>query len=144
MTKQINVTDALYSRLAKHAKGFDTPEQVIERMIDFYEEHEGVTTRSEVKTPVILQPKIQPKSFHIDIKYYPDDENEFKKQFLVQKHAWIIIHKVDGSVTEHVWNLNGFTENSSVKGNLLSGRLRGWKEKGICKAEIAINKDDIK
>lgn len=40
MPKQIPISDALFQRLQKHAVPFeDTPATVIERMVDFYEEH---------------------------------------------------------------------------------------------------------
>lgn len=37
MTQTIKISDDLYSRLAKHAQGFDTPAQVIERIMNQFE-----------------------------------------------------------------------------------------------------------
>lgn len=139
MSRQIDITEDIYLRLAKHAKGFDTPEQVVERMIDFYEEKVSLPTKMHVGAP-----DLQPQDFQLVIKFFPGDEEDFKRRFLAQGFAWIVIHKTDGTVMEKRWNIKGFTSNSSLKGNLLSGRLRGWREKGIHKAEIAISKDDIK
>jgi len=43
MSKTIRIPSELFIRLEKHAKGFDTPASVIERILDSYE---GVVTRS--------------------------------------------------------------------------------------------------
>jgi hypothetical protein len=139
MSQQIDITEEIYLRLAKHARGFDTPVQVIERMIDFYEEKAGLPTKMNTEPP-----DFRPHNFQLEIKFFPDNEEDFKRRFLAQGFAWIVIHKTDGSVVEKRWDIQGFTSNSSLKGNLRSGRLRGWREKGIHKAEIAINRDDIK
>ncbi len=37
MSQNIKISDELYSRLAKHAEGFDTPVNVIERLLNHYE-----------------------------------------------------------------------------------------------------------
>ena len=37
MSIQIRINDELYTRLEKHAEGFDTPEHVIERLLNHYE-----------------------------------------------------------------------------------------------------------
>jgi hypothetical protein len=44
MPPVIRIPDALYTRLEKHAKGFDTPANVIERLLN---QIEGVTTSSD-------------------------------------------------------------------------------------------------
>lgn len=51
MNKSIKVSKATYSRLEEHAIGFDTPENVIERLIDFYEEKSGLPTTNKYLVP---------------------------------------------------------------------------------------------
>ena len=39
MSQVIRISESLYKRLETHVRGFDTPSGVIERVLDFYEEH---------------------------------------------------------------------------------------------------------
>ncbi|BBO78610.1 hypothetical protein DSCW_60270 [Desulfosarcina widdelii] len=41
MSQVIRIPEHLYKRLETHAKGFDTPAGVIERVLSFYEKHRG-------------------------------------------------------------------------------------------------------
>jgi hypothetical protein len=59
MSPVIRVTEKTYKRLESHATGFDTPSNVVNRLLDFYE------TNSRGKTAVKLEPiakgnKIEP------------------------------------------------------------------------------------
>lgn len=138
MLQEISIPLALYKKLEKLAKGFDTPARVIERLLAFYEENANSSSPE-------IQPiqKNQQLNLQVEIKFFPPDEEDFKQRFLTQKFAWVLIHKTDGSVIEKMWRIHGFSSGSSLRGNLLSGYLRGWKEKGIFKAEIAIDKNEI-
>jgi len=54
MTREIRIPSSIYSRLEKHACGFDTPINVIERLLDYYEnsnpaDSELVTNQPSVK-----------------------------------------------------------------------------------------------
>lgn len=77
-------------------------------------------------------------SSSLEIILSPVNENDFKRAFLRKKLATVKIYKIDGSCTVSEWKLNKFSESSSVKRNLLSGRLRGWRDKGICRAEVTV------
>jgi hypothetical protein len=57
----------------------------------------------------------------------------------------VALYKTGGRAAEPVirWNAERFTEKSSLRGNLFSGYLRNWREKGIVKAECAINRSDL-
>ena len=142
MTQQITTPLSLYKRLESHAQGFDTPAQVIERILDFYEAHVEKTSTIQNIAPS-LPPQLPKQNIHLEIQFIPGDEVEFKRLLLAQKQAWIMLYKIDGSREQKMWKALSFKENSSLKGNLLSGYLRGWREKGIYKAEISIKKDDI-
>lgn len=136
MSQVIRISSNLYQRLAMHAKGFETPSSVIEQLLNFYEEQKGINSVVKLKGP-----DITPSS--LEIIYYPHDEENFKKVFLKTKKAYILIHKIDGSTELKEWNAYHFGPEASVNGNLRSGRLRGWKDKGIFKAEISTNKNDL-
>jgi len=136
MDQQISVSVALYNRLAQHASGFDTPENVLERLLDFYEQNSGevLQTKSNV---------VQAESQELDLVFFPRDEDSFKEQLLVSKQAWIALHYLDGTTKLKNWKIKEFRPSSNLRGNLFSGYLRGWRDKGIYKAEVAINKGDI-
>lgn len=136
MEKQIMMTSELYARLASHAKGFDTPTNVIERILDFYEAYQKCPDeKPKANSPVT--------SFSIEIVFFPDGEEAFKKALLEKRLAWVKLHKTDGSSVIKLWKAHDFKEDSDLMGNLRSGYLRGWRHKGICRAELAIDKSDI-
>ena len=139
MHKTIEIPIDLYQRLGFHVEGFESPADVIERILNFYEEQTGAaTTKTKAITPVVSQP------VSLEIIYYPDnDERKFKENLLREKVAYLLLHKIDGSKEIKRWNALNFKPNSSVNGNLRSGYLRGWKKKGIVKAEISTNKNDL-
>ena len=136
MNQVINISASLYKRLSSHAQGFDTPANVIERMLNFYEEQKGVES-------TIASVAVSKAPTSLEIKYYPTDEYSFKQLLLQTKKAYVLLHKVDGTKELKEWNAPNFDASSSVNGNLRSGYLRGWKNKGIFKAEISSKKDDL-
>lgn len=44
MSPVIRIPDPIYSRLEGHAKGFDTPSNVIEKILDYYEKQHGISS----------------------------------------------------------------------------------------------------
>lgn len=139
MSQVIRIQEELYKRLEKYAHGFDTPANVIEKILDFYERHSGNSIEAEQEKP--NQSFELPSS--LEIIYHPGGENIFKQELLKKKQAYILLHKIDGTSELKVWNASKFSPDSTINGNLRSGYLRGWKNKGIYKAEVAINKADI-
>lgn len=136
MSQVIRIPDDLYKRLEKHASGFDTPANVIERVLDAYEgidKREGPRESSQVRKPATK----------LEIEYFADSEESFKEQLLSTKVAYIKLHYTDGESEIKEWNASRFTKDSRVDGNLRSGYLRGWKERGIYKAELSVNRDDF-
>ncbi|CAC9639031.1 hypothetical protein [uncultured Gammaproteobacteria bacterium] len=135
MSQVIRIEENLYQRLATYSKGFETPSQVINKMIDFYE------MKNNIK-PIIGLVKERPKS--LEIIYYPNNDiNNFKKLLIDKKMAYINIHKVSGESKIIEWNALRFKDSSDVENNLRSGYLRSWKDKGIFKAELSTKKDDL-
>ncbi|ELA9559369.1 hypothetical protein QTG58_004090 [Vibrio parahaemolyticus] len=117
MTRTIEITAETYARLEKLAVGFDSPEAVINRLLD---QAEG-------------KPETKPT-----LMFFPEDETEFKRELIKTKEAEVVLYKVDGTREVSRWNANKLTESSNLRGNLWSGLLRNWKEKGIKKAEFSV------
>jgi len=140
MCPVIRIPDDLYRRLERHANGFDTPSNVIEKLLNVYEGagEEGPKTPAEDNN---IQAFVAPSS--LEILYHPGPEETFKERFLESKLAYIKLYYTDGTTKDKVWKAGRFSESSSVKGNLLSGYLRGWRDKGIFKAELVIDLEDI-
>lgn len=122
----IRLTPNLYSRLASHAEGFDTPAQVISRLLDAYE---GVSPSSEPGSMTETSGDKPTLSFH-------PDEASFKKHLVGGNNGQVIIHYKDGTTSEKVWNATRFSSSSNLRGNIWSGFLRGWHEKGITHADF--------
>lgn len=123
----VRLSSSLYKRLSKHAKGFETPSQVIERLLDAYEnklENQSVDSVSEnlsLKTP--------------SLTFVPDEES-FRKSLVKASSAKVILTYHSGEVEERNWQTANFKETSNLRGNIWSGCLRGWKDTGIVSAEF--------
>lgn len=126
MSQVIRISDQLFKRLEKYAQGFDTPAKVVEKILDEYEGVESINPDLDMVEP----------SNHLDMIFEDGDEESFKIAFLNCGVASVEIFYTNGSAESYQWKKNNFTEKSSAKGNLMSGRLRGWKEKGIIKAVV--------
>jgi hypothetical protein len=136
VNQTIEIPVSLYQRLSFHAKGFETPATVIERLLDSFEGQKCTEPVLSVKTTDSL-----PTS--LEIVYYPTDEESFKQSLLQKKIAYLLLHKLNGTKEIKEWRASNFQQKSSVKGNLRTGYLRDWKKKGIVKAEISTNKNDL-
>ncbi|MBL3591825.1 MAG: hypothetical protein JMN24_18925 [gamma proteobacterium endosymbiont of Lamellibrachia anaximandri] len=139
MSQVIRISDELYKRLEALASGFDTPSNVIETILDA---HEDITPNLKTRNNTSRSQGIQPAN-NLDIVYFADSEEEFKKQLLINKKAYIKLSYTNDTSEIKEWNASRFSTTSRVDGNLRSGYLRGWKERGIYKAELAVNRNEI-
>jgi hypothetical protein len=139
MSQVIRIPETLYKRLENYAQGFDTPANVIERVLNFYESNcsEESEITQEPQKGTIGEPS------RLEIKYHPEAVDIFKKKLLENKQAFIRLFKDDGTTETKVWNASKFKPESDINNNLRSGYLRGWKTKGIYKAVVSINEKDI-
>ena len=135
MSQVIRISDDLYKRLETHASGFDTPSNVIETILNAYE---GVSPIPSISHTQEIKP-----SNSLDIVYLERSEEEFKQQLLANKKAYIKLFYTNGTSEIKEWKVHRFSAEPGVNGNLRSGYLRGWKEKGIFKAELSINRNEI-
>lgn len=137
MSQVIRLSADLYRRLEQHAKGFDTPMNVIERLLDYYEAEGEISELEENNN------QLKPSTHLEDPIFNPSDPQVFKEQLLIHKIAWVLLEKTDGSREVKEWNAKKLKPESNVMSNLRSGYLRGWKEKGITRISVAINKDSL-
>lgn len=117
----IKISEHTYERLSKHSVGFEQPEDVLIRLLDFYE------NRKSLAKP--------------EIAFLPD-EASFKKKLLEIREAWKNIEYTDGSNTVEKWIASRITDSSNIKANLWSGSLRDWEIKGIRKITLSIDKPE--
>ncbi|MFA0001513.1 hypothetical protein AB4428_24720 [Vibrio lentus] len=113
----IDVKDSTFKRLEKLVIGFDTPDAVINRLIDSYENKK--TTK-----PIL--------------SFYPE-ESDFLRLLVKNGAAEVTVHKENGSTEEITWKANKLNFDSNLRGNIWSGFLRGWKERGIVSAHFSIS-----
>lgn len=113
----ITLSDATYNRLAALARGFETPEQVINRLID----------------AVHADPSTKP-----ELLLCPPNEDEFKNALLVSKQAKVEMFRKDGTCETGIWKARSISKDSSILSNIWSGYLRNWKEKEIVRAVFTV------
>lgn len=138
MSPTIQVSAAIYKRLESHADGFDTPENVIERLLNSYDRATDPTGEAVMVSSTEEELLTRPEPV-----FYPEDIDEFKRQLLRLRQATHRITYQDGTSKLGVWNANRLDKSSSVLGNIYSGLLRDWKAKGIVRAEFAIDRSDL-
>ena len=84
----------------------------------------------------------QPGHSRLEVVYFPEGEENFKQALLAidssRRVAHIRIHYFGGRIDYKQWWAADIDENSLIRGNLASGHLRGWRQKGIVKAEVSL------
>lgn len=131
MSPVIRISDELYKKLEKLAVGFDTPTSVIERLVNVH----GSTNMPEEVWVKSKKPKDQKKP---ELIFYPNDENIFKSLLIKHKKASVVLYTKEGKSENHVWRASRIKASSNLRGNIWSGYLRDWKERGITKAEFSV------
>ena len=78
----------------------------------------------------------------LEVIYFPEGEENFKQALLAidssRRVAHIRIHYFGGRIAYKKWRAADIDENSLIRGNLASGHLRDWRQKGIVKAEVSL------
>jgi len=115
--KKLDISDHIYTRLAKHAVGFETPESVIERLLDAYE----------------IVPGQKPK-----LTFIPENEEEFKARLVESRHAYVELRMEDGTIQAGEWSAHSFKDSSNLRANIWSGYLRNWSKRGIVAATFEV------
>lgn len=136
MSQVIRISDELFERLEAYASGFDTPSNVIETILNAYEGR-GLDTKPNIT--VQAQSELRPAT-SLEIRYEDGSEEAFKRRLLENKRAFIKLHYTNDTTEIKEWAAFRFSPSSSVDGNLRSGYLRGWKRRGVFKAELSIHR----
>lgn len=137
MSQVIRISDELYKRLEARASGFDTPSNVIETILNSYEASPPNTLAVSPSFPDIKPAK------NLDICYIDGSEDDFKQALLTSKKGYIRIHYTNGMSEVKEWNAARLSASSKIDGNLRSGYLRGWQKRGIFKAELSTNYEEL-
>ena len=119
----IRISDNLHKRLENHAVGFDTPANVIERLLNQIEGIDVLEENKKQETKVLLP-----------IVLIPEDTEKFKNSLLKSKRATISINYQNGDTKKREWKASRFSEDSDVIGNLRSRpefRQGEWQKNGI-------------
>ena len=66
MSQVIRISESIYGRLESLAKGFDTPGNVIERLLEVYEKHHTSVPSTVKSTPRIATPPASVKTLNPD------------------------------------------------------------------------------
>ena len=138
MSQVIRISDELYKRLEAHASGFDTPSNVIETILNAYEEQ---NLDFQPTTNPLNHSEVEPAT-SLEISYCGNSEEEFKQQLLDSKKAYIKLYYTNNTTEIKEWKAQRFSSSSSVDGNLRSGYLRGWRERGVFKAELSTRRHE--
>ena len=138
MSQVIRISDELYKRLEAHASGFDTPSNVIENILNIYEEQNpDIKPHLDAHNPLEIEP-----ATGLEISYCGSSEEAFKRQLLDNKKAYIKLYYTNDATEIKEWKAFRFSSSSSVDGNLRSGYLRGWRKRGIFRAELSIHRHE--
>jgi len=62
MKRTIDIAESVYARLAKHAEGFDTPSDVITRLLDSFESAETSVRIAMEEQPPGIKPRVRPSN----------------------------------------------------------------------------------
>ncbi len=131
MSKVIRISDALHKRLAEYAVGFDSPANVIEKLLNQMEKIEPLEECAVESSHALLP-----------IRLIPEDEARFKKELLKIRKAKLHIFYEDGREENKTWNAFKFDSDSNVMTNLRSRaefRQDVWQQDGIARVEVSID-----
>ena len=138
MTMRIKLNQHTYSRLESIAQGFgDKPGNVIRKLLDYYEGKYGfqpAETVQAVKEDIRRRPIPE---------FYPNGMKDFRRRLLVDKRAVRRVTYQDGGSEILLWKAENFRPESNLMGNINTGVLRDWRQKGIVRLEIAIDIEDL-
>lgn len=131
MSKVVRIPDELYIRLKKYAEPFETPIDVIEKILNKFE---GVKPEKPIG-------KRSKESNTLPITFYPEDMEEFKSAFIKEGKATISIKYEDGSIEKKSWLCRHLTEDSNIIGNVRSKpefRKENWIKNKIKNVHISV------
>ena len=72
------------------------------------------------------------------IQLSPAGDDAFKARLIAVKRAVVRLEMRDGRERSFVWHAYRFRQSSNLRGNLFSGYLRDWRERGIVRASVSV------
>lgn len=132
MSRVVRIPEKLFKRLEKYAEGFDSPVNVIEKLLN---QIEGVEI-SDTQDNTIEDDNVLP------VKFFPKDLNVFKERLIANRKAIITIVYNDGTKEDKLWNAYKFDEESNLIGNIRSRkafRQGRWRANNIKELLIKID-----
>ncbi|MGI9337692.1 MAG: hypothetical protein ACR2P4_04180 [Gammaproteobacteria bacterium] len=140
MTQKITfqLDEGVCSRLALYAaqNGLGSWSEAIEDMLAKCESYSAAAPVVAPPKPAIAQPHLRSP----EVIYYLDDkpvsERECQMAIIATKMATVRIFYANGRLENKQWHAANIGEDSYLRGNLNSGYLRGWRNRGIVKAEV--------
>jgi hypothetical protein len=129
MSQVIRISESTYKRLESLARGFDTPGNLIDRLLDFYEKHHTSSGPSSEPFPLVVSKKaintVDPDS-HPDLTHTKVLEGRFGNQNV---RNWMdLVYAAHKHALKHFGNfqaLQKVTLSNIVKGSL---NERGYHE----------------
>lgn len=137
MTITIQLDEGTCSRLALYAtkRGLGWGEAIGE-MLAKCEGDYNVAPITAPPKPATAQTLNPPDIIYHLADGSPVSERECQDAIIAAKAATVRIHYADGGVKDKQWRAENLQEHSYLRGNLKTGYLRNWRDRGIVKAEV--------
>jgi vacuolar-type H+-ATPase subunit I/STV1 len=142
---------AMQREINKVLKKYDISEESLENQQIAKLEKENIKLKEEIRQlreelKAIKQIKEEQISTKFDVRkdYIINGKQCSAKEFesrLRNNHyeVNITLYYTNQRVKHDIWKVDNFTQKSSLSGNLHSGYLRGWREKGITAIRLELN-----
>ena len=131
----IRAEQAIHTILNKYCvngEWFNLTQKELDFIQNICEKMDGIIVTEEVENEIQNETEEENIEYGGIIEYIPDKITFRKKLLEDHKANWTLIY-ADGHSENGVWDASNITEKSSISGNIRSGYLRGWREKGIVK-----------
>jgi hypothetical protein len=132
--------------LAKHSPVTDVIKFLCKRCHGEYDRSPGIAPPPRIHgaSPLSDGRDELVEAVAIELNFFPADEALFKAQLIKERKAYFVLYNKDGSTMPiKEWNAANFTDASNLRGNIFTGQLRRWRQRGIVKAAFAIRSTDL-
>ena len=136
MSQVIRISESIYERLESLARGFDTPGNVIEELLEFYEKHHTPVPSHVKSTPKIVTPQVPVKILN------PDNPGNLSHTRILEGwfgnervKNWMqriyVAHKYASGYYGNFEALRKATQSNIVKGSLSESGYHEYSDIGI-------------
>ena len=136
MSQVIRISESIYGRLESLARGFDTPGNVIERLLEFYEKHHSSAPSPVKSPPRIVTPQDPVKTLNPDnpgnLRYARILEGWFGNERVKNWMQLVYVaHKYASGYYRNFEALRKATQSNIVKGSLSESGYHEYPDIGI-------------